>query len=215
MRSLRPLRSTARRSSQAAASASRWRPRTALIPAVLMKNAELALYRAKAQGRGCARFFEAGMEEDARVRADLETDLRNALANEAMDVYFQPLVNTRTRKSSGLRDAAALEPARPRAGLAGRVHLLRRGNRHHRAARRMGDPQGDRGSRAMARRRSRGGQPVRRADAQPVACRHGRQRACRLAAGPEPPGNRDRRERPDGRDRAQHPHARMRCGSWA
>jgi diguanylate cyclase (GGDEF)-like protein len=67
-------------------------------PAELMKNAELALYKAKAQGRGCARFFEAGMDEKARVRADLETDLRNALANETMDVYFQPLVNTRTRK---------------------------------------------------------------------------------------------------------------------
>lgn len=70
-------------------------------PAELMKNAELALYRAKAQGRGCARFFEAGMEEDARVRADLETDLRAALANEAMDVYFQPLVDTRTHRISG------------------------------------------------------------------------------------------------------------------
>ena len=70
-------------------------------PAVLMKNAELALYRAKAQGRGCARFFERGMDEVARIRADLETDLRSALAEEAMDVYFQPLVNTRTRKVAG------------------------------------------------------------------------------------------------------------------
>lgn len=73
-------------------------PENGTDPAVLMKNAELALYRAKAQGRGCARFFEPGMEQDARVRADLETDLRNALATESMDVYFQPLVNTRTRK---------------------------------------------------------------------------------------------------------------------
>lgn len=70
-------------------------------PAILMKNAELALYRAKAQGRGCARFFEPGMDESARVRADLETDLRNALAAETMDVYFQPLVNTRTRRTAG------------------------------------------------------------------------------------------------------------------
>lgn len=70
-------------------------------PAILMKNAELALYRAKAQGRGCARFFEAGMEKNARIRADLETDLRSALASEAMDVYFQPLVNTRTRQVAG------------------------------------------------------------------------------------------------------------------
>jgi len=76
-------------------------PENGTDPAVLMKNAELALYRAKAQGRGCARFFEQGMEEVARVRADLETDLRNALAADAMDVYFQPLVNTRTRKVAG------------------------------------------------------------------------------------------------------------------
>jgi diguanylate cyclase (GGDEF)-like protein len=76
-------------------------PENGTDPAILMKNAELALYRAKAQGRGCARFFEAGMDESARVRADLETDLRNALANETMDVYFQPLVNTRTRKTAG------------------------------------------------------------------------------------------------------------------
>jgi diguanylate cyclase (GGDEF)-like protein/PAS domain S-box-containing protein len=76
-------------------------PENGSDPAMLMKNAELALYRAKAQGRGCARFFEPGMEENARVRADLETDLRSALASEAMDVYFQPLVNTRTRKVSG------------------------------------------------------------------------------------------------------------------
>ena len=41
------------------------------------------------------------MDEVARVRADLEIDLRNALANDTMDVYFQPLVNTRTRKVSG------------------------------------------------------------------------------------------------------------------
>jgi diguanylate cyclase (GGDEF)-like protein/PAS domain S-box-containing protein len=76
-------------------------PADGLDPAVLMKNAELALYRAKAQGRGCARFFETGMEEDARVRADLEADLRNALATDAMDVYFQPLLNTRTRRVAG------------------------------------------------------------------------------------------------------------------
>jgi diguanylate cyclase (GGDEF)-like protein len=73
-------------------------PENGADPAVLMMNAELALYRAKAQGRGCARFFERGMVQDAQVRADLETDLRNALATDAMDVYFQPLVNTRTRK---------------------------------------------------------------------------------------------------------------------
>jgi diguanylate cyclase (GGDEF)-like protein/PAS domain S-box-containing protein len=70
-------------------------------PAALMKNAELALYRAKDEGRACTRFFEAGMDEEARERAEMETDLRLALATDAMDVYFQPLVKPRTREISG------------------------------------------------------------------------------------------------------------------
>ncbi|MBI1359958.1 MAG: EAL domain-containing protein [Alphaproteobacteria bacterium] len=76
-------------------------PKDGVHPDLLMKNAELALYRAKDEGRGCVRFFASGMDEDARQRADLEADLRNALANDAMDIYFQPLVNTRTHKVSG------------------------------------------------------------------------------------------------------------------
>ncbi|MEZ5938827.1 MAG: EAL domain-containing protein [Hyphomonadaceae bacterium] len=64
--------------------------------ATLLKHAELALYRAKAQGRGCSRFFEGGMEADARQRADLESDLRRALFTDAMDLHFQPLVDTRS-----------------------------------------------------------------------------------------------------------------------
>ncbi len=67
----------------------------------LMKNAELALYCAKDQGRGCTRFFESGMDDEARRRAELEADLRSALSNEAMDIYFQPLVNTASGKISG------------------------------------------------------------------------------------------------------------------
>jgi diguanylate cyclase (GGDEF)-like protein/PAS domain S-box-containing protein len=76
-------------------------PRDGDDPAQLMKNAELALYRAKADGRGRHCFFEPGMDADARFRADLEADLRAALANDTMDVYFQPLVNTRTRQPTG------------------------------------------------------------------------------------------------------------------
>jgi EAL domain-containing protein (putative c-di-GMP-specific phosphodiesterase class I) len=41
------------------------------------------------------------MDSDAVFRAELEADLRTALANDAMDVYFQPLVNTRTRQTTG------------------------------------------------------------------------------------------------------------------
>ncbi len=76
-------------------------PDDGVEPVVLMKNAELALYQAKAHGRGCARFFEASMDEDARSRAELETGLRSAIANDDMDLYFQPLVDTRTGEVTG------------------------------------------------------------------------------------------------------------------
>jgi diguanylate cyclase (GGDEF)-like protein len=76
-------------------------PRDGEDPAQLMKNAELALYKAKDDGRGCARFFELGMDSAAVFRAELESDLRAALTNDAMDVYFQPLINTRTRQPTG------------------------------------------------------------------------------------------------------------------
>jgi diguanylate cyclase (GGDEF)-like protein/PAS domain S-box-containing protein len=69
--------------------------------ASLMKNASLALFRAKAQGRASTCFFERAMDADARWKADLETDLRRALANDAMDIYFQPLVGTQTRRITG------------------------------------------------------------------------------------------------------------------
>ena len=76
-------------------------PDDGLEPVVLMKNAELALYRAKAHGRGCARFFETSMDEDARSRAELENGLRSAISNDDMDLYFQPLVHTRTGEVAG------------------------------------------------------------------------------------------------------------------
>ena len=49
-------------------------------PDVLLKNADLALYRAKAEGRGCYRFFEPGMDERMQARRLIEIDLRRALA---------------------------------------------------------------------------------------------------------------------------------------
>lgn len=76
-------------------------PEHGLDAATLMANAELALYRAKSEGRGCARFYEAGMDTAAREIAEMETDLRLALMNDSMEVYFQPLVDTRTHAISG------------------------------------------------------------------------------------------------------------------
>jgi diguanylate cyclase (GGDEF)-like protein len=60
-------------------------------PDELLKNADLALYRAKADGRGTYRFFEAGMDARAQARRLLELDLRLALKREEFQVYYQPI----------------------------------------------------------------------------------------------------------------------------
>jgi diguanylate cyclase (GGDEF)-like protein len=58
----------------------------------LLKNADMALYRAKAGGRGVHCFFEARMGEELQTRRLIELDLRRALAAGEFEVYYQPLV---------------------------------------------------------------------------------------------------------------------------
>ena len=62
-------------------------------PDQLLKNADLALYRAKADGRGTYRFFEAGMDARAQARRMLELDLRAAVRREEFEIHFQPIVD--------------------------------------------------------------------------------------------------------------------------
>jgi diguanylate cyclase (GGDEF)-like protein len=59
----------------------------------LLKNADTALYRAKADGRGIYRFFEPEMDALMQKRRALELDLRKALLNGEFELYYQPLVN--------------------------------------------------------------------------------------------------------------------------
>jgi diguanylate cyclase (GGDEF)-like protein len=59
----------------------------------LMKNADLALYRAKTDGRGTSRFFEPGMDAQVRERRELEHDLRGALAAGGFELHYQPIVD--------------------------------------------------------------------------------------------------------------------------
>jgi diguanylate cyclase (GGDEF)-like protein len=60
------------------------------VPDTLLKNADLALYRAKAEGRSCYRFFEPGMDERMQARRSMEIDLRRALALKQLDLVYQP-----------------------------------------------------------------------------------------------------------------------------
>jgi len=59
----------------------------------LVRRADLALYRAKAGGRSSTRFFEQAMDAHVERRSAIERELRAAIATEAIEVHYQPLVN--------------------------------------------------------------------------------------------------------------------------
>ena len=62
-------------------------------PEHLMRNADLALYRAKSDGRGTYRFFESGMDARMHARRQLELDLRSAVANGGFELFYQPIIH--------------------------------------------------------------------------------------------------------------------------
>jgi diguanylate cyclase (GGDEF)-like protein len=70
-----------------------WAPDDGNDPDVLLANADLALYRAKAEARGSCRFFEAEMNELAQARRLVERDLRDALQLGQFELHYQPLFN--------------------------------------------------------------------------------------------------------------------------
>ena len=71
-------------------------PAHGLSAETLMNRADLALYRAKAQGRQTYRFFDDAMDEEAADRRQLEIDLRSALVRGEFELDFQPQVDCRT-----------------------------------------------------------------------------------------------------------------------
>jgi diguanylate cyclase (GGDEF)-like protein/PAS domain S-box-containing protein len=68
----------------------------------IIKNAELALYQAKAGGKNDFAFFTEELNVLAVERLRLENDLRNALLNEELILYYQPQVSMKTRKVVGM-----------------------------------------------------------------------------------------------------------------
>jgi diguanylate cyclase (GGDEF)-like protein len=81
----------------------------------LFKRAELALYRAKSEGRNTFRYFEREMDAHLQSRRTLELALRNAVLNGEFELHYQPLVNTRTGKIMSFE--ALLRWRRPQHGL--------------------------------------------------------------------------------------------------
>ncbi|MGI4951858.1 MAG: putative bifunctional diguanylate cyclase/phosphodiesterase, partial [Janthinobacterium lividum] len=67
-------------------------PRDGTDGVTLLRLADIAMYRAKEEGRGAFRMFEAAMDEQLRDRRTLEADLRRAIAAGEMEVHYQPIV---------------------------------------------------------------------------------------------------------------------------
>jgi len=70
-------------------------------PDKLLRNADLALYRAKSDGRGTFRFFEPAMDLQMQTRRVMEQDLRKALPSGEFELHYQPVVNLASNEISG------------------------------------------------------------------------------------------------------------------
>jgi predicted signal transduction protein with EAL and GGDEF domain len=68
---------------------------------LLLKNADLALYRAKSDGRNCFRFYEGEMDAAMRVRRSLQIDLRNALPRGEFELHYQTIADAATGTPCG------------------------------------------------------------------------------------------------------------------
>jgi diguanylate cyclase (GGDEF)-like protein/PAS domain S-box-containing protein len=84
-------------------------------PEDLLRNADLAMYRARAQGKAYYEVFDAAMHKFAVERLQLETDLRRAVERQEFRVYYQPIVSLATGRIIGFE--ALLRWQHPERGL--------------------------------------------------------------------------------------------------
>jgi len=81
-------------------------PQDGATAELLMRNADLALYQAKDDGRGAYRRYKADMNEQKQARRIIEYELRNALEKDQFELHFQPLVNLSTNEICGFEALA-------------------------------------------------------------------------------------------------------------
>jgi len=70
-------------------------------PERLLKSADLALYKAKADGRNCIRFFQPEMDAELLARSKLEKTIREALLHDRFELHYQPLFEISARRLTG------------------------------------------------------------------------------------------------------------------
>jgi diguanylate cyclase (GGDEF)-like protein len=70
-------------------------------PAQLLRDADIAMYRAKRRGRGTYEVFDASMHTHALRQLQLESDLQRAIEREELQVYYQPIMSLETNQVEG------------------------------------------------------------------------------------------------------------------
>ena len=154
--------STGARSSSAPASASPIAgPRRAAADAdELLRNADVAMYIAKRDGKGGYRVFEQAMHAGVLERLELRADLQRAIDADQFELHYQPIVRLDDGACLGRRGAAALAPPDARPDRARRVHPARRGDGPDRADRPLGAARGLPPGRRSCRRVFAASQPL-------------------------------------------------------
>ncbi len=70
-------------------------------PENMLRDADIAMYRAKANGKARHQIFDQTMHEQANYRLQVETELRHALKNNEFCLYYQPIINLKTNRIKG------------------------------------------------------------------------------------------------------------------
>jgi predicted signal transduction protein with EAL and GGDEF domain len=88
----------------------------------LIRNADAAMYKAKDEGRNCIQFYSTAINDRALAKFTMETELRKAIDQDALQVYYQPQVDLRSRRVVGMEALVRWE--HPRLGFVPPVEFI-------------------------------------------------------------------------------------------
>ena len=171
-----------------------------------MKNADIAMYHAKEEGKNNFQFHSEHMDTHSLERLALESSLRRALERNEFELHYQAKIDLATGQMTGMEALIALAAPGSGNGVARAIHPDCRGDRSDRADRKVGAQDRLSAEPGLAERRSAafvgGGQSVGAAiRRRKPACGHRRRILKETGMKPELPGARNHRE---------HDHAQRR-----